>query len=260
VKILGYIPTSFSDWDGRLTSVVFVGGCNFNCPFCQNYPLLEEPRRGVGSAENEAKGQKSEAKSQNGAESETGGYSWAMIAEQLAGRTQWIDGVVISGGEPLLHPEVIGLCERIKKLGLAVKLDTNGSFPYVLMKLADRKLVDYVAMDVKTAVDERYEKACGEKIETGLVERSLSFLLEGKLDYELRTTLVPGLVGKEEITAIARRVKGARRYALQQFVPENARTAAFRKRMPYTRAQVTEFSDILGPAVKQLVVRGKVLD
>jgi pyruvate formate lyase activating enzyme len=234
MKILGFLPTSFSDWDGRLASILFLGGCNFNCPFCQNYPLLEE------------------AKPQHI-------LHWKDVAALLATRRQWIDGVVISGGEPMMHPEIRPLCAAIKKLGFAVKLDTNGSFPYQLMTLCTDGLLDYVAMDIKTALDDRYERACGGKVEVGLVRRTVRYLLEGKLDYEFRTTLVPGLVGREEVEAIAAYVKGARKYAFQQFVPENARAAALRKRKPYSGEAVEAMADIIRPAVKELVVRGKVI-
>jgi pyruvate formate lyase activating enzyme len=233
VKILGHIPTSFSDWDGKLVSILFLGGCNYYCPFCQNYALLadEKPERVI---------------------------PWPDVIRPLKSKKQWIDGVVISGGEPLLHPEVFSLCQAIKELGFAVKLDTNGSFPYALMELGAAKLVDYVALDVKTAPDERYSKACGQKTEPGLVRRTLRYLLDGKLDYEFRTTLVPGLVGREEITDIAGMVEGCRKFALQQFVPENARSETYRRRQPYPRASVEELAEILRPKVKELVIRGKV--
>ena len=232
MKILGYIPTSFSDWDGKLVSILFLGGCNYRCPFCQNYPLLidEHPKQV---------------------------FLWPEIAAQLKAKKQWIDGVVVSGGEPLLHPEVLDLCARIKELGFPVKVDTNGSLPYVLMELVERRLVDYVALDIKTALDERYSKACGTKVETGLVERTIDFLMKGRLDHEFRTTLVPGLVGKPEIGSIVKRIKGARKYALQQFVPDNARLEVFRKKKPYNLQQLQELSAIARPHVKELVIRGK---
>jgi pyruvate formate lyase activating enzyme len=128
------------------------------------------------------------------------------------------------------------------------------------MELVERRLVDYVAMDIKTALDERYSKACGLKVETGLVERSIDFLMKGRLDYEFRTTLVPGLVGKPEISSIAKRIKGARKYALQQFVPDNARLEAFRKKKPLNQLQLQELADIVRPQVKELVIRGKAAE
>lgn len=235
MKILGFIPTSFSDWDGKLVSILFLGGCNYRCPFCQNYPLLQEedPERVV---------------------------EWADIARNLSNRKQWIDGIVISGGEPLMHPEVFDLCTRIKELGFAAKLDTNGSFPFALMELVQRRLVDYVAVDIKTALDERYDKACGVKVEAGLVNRTIDFLMNGKLEYEFRTTLVPGLVGKPEITSIAKRIKGARKFALQQFVPDNARIEAYRKKKPYNLQHLQELAAIVRPQVKELVIRGKAAE
>lgn len=232
MKILGYIPTSFSDWDGKLVSILFLGGCNYRCPFCQNYPLLV-------------------------AENPPVVVDWETIAAQLRAKKQWIDGVVVSGGEPLLHPEVFGLCAAIKRLGFQVKLDTNGSMPYVLRRLCLEGLVDYVAMDIKTALDDRYFRACGGRIELGLVARSIRVLLDGQTDYEFRTTLVPGLVGRDEMSAIGKQVNGARKYALQQFVPGNARLESYRKKTPYDRHQVYELAAALRPRVKELVIRGK---
>jgi pyruvate formate lyase activating enzyme len=233
MNILGFLPTSFSDWDGKLVSIMFLGGCNLRCPFCQNYPLLsdEKPHQVI---------------------------LWKDIALHLKDKKQWIDGIVISGGEPLMHPEVIPLCRTIKELGFAVKLDTNGSFPYTVIQLCKDKLIDYVALDIKTALDDRYSIACGDKVEVGLVRRTVRYLLEGNTDYEFRTTLVPGMVGIDEIKSIAADVKGARKFALQQFVPENARSVALRKKKPYRREIVEEMAAVLKPAVEEVVLRGKL--
>jgi pyruvate formate lyase activating enzyme len=233
VRIRGFLPTSFLDWDGRLVSVIFLGGCNFNCPFCHNYLLLSD-----------------------GEDDKI--VPWPVIADHLKGHRNWLDGVVITGGEPLFHPEVFGLCRAIKDLGFAVKLDTNGSFPYGLMRLCREKLVDYVALDLKTAPDERYDKACGTKVEVGLIKRSMQMLLEGSTAYELRTTMVPGLVGKDEIAALAKLVNGAGKFALQQFVPGNARLESYRKKKPYDRGTVDELASLLRPKVKELTLRGKL--
>ena len=233
MHILGFLPTSFSDWDGKLASIMFLGGCNLRCPFCQNYPLLNVAEHGSP-------------------------IPWKDVARHLRDKKLWIDGIVISGGEPMMHPELVSLCRTIKEAGFAVKLDTNGSFPYALMKLCKESLVDYVAMDIKTAMDERYARACGEKVEVGLVRRTARFLLEGKTDYEFRTTLVPGMVGLDEVKSIAADVKGARKYALQQFVPENARSVALRRKKPYRREAVMKMAEVLKPAVGEVVLRGKL--
>ncbi|MEO0108777.1 MAG: anaerobic ribonucleoside-triphosphate reductase activating protein, partial [candidate division WOR-3 bacterium] len=228
---------------GRLTSVIFLGGCNARCPFCQNHELWDEGDSGDVARM----------------------VSWGQIREDLRRRRNWLDGVVISGGEPVMHPELPELCRAVKKLGFALKLDTNGTFPYALMRLCDMKLVDYVALDIKTALDERYSKACGREIEPGLVRRTLQFLLGSGLGFELRTTLVPGLVGPAEIDAIAQEIRAASeltanklsKYALQQFVPDNAWSEDLRRIKPYDRAAAEQFAARLESVAGKVVLRGK---
>jgi pyruvate formate lyase activating enzyme len=232
MRILGFIESSLVDWDGKLSSVIFLGGCNFKCPFCHNYSLAKD------------------AKSLKAIE-------WQRIESKLKAKDDWLDGVVITGGEPCMHPEIFGLCRRIKNLGLKVKIDTNGYYPYILMKLIEKKLIDYVAMDIKTALDKTYEKACGRKLEIGLINRTIKLLLTGEIDYEFRTTLVPGLVGEKEISQILKSISGARLYALQQFVPKNARIESYRKKKPISRAEVEKFYDRAKTYVKAVKLRGK---
>jgi pyruvate formate lyase activating enzyme len=232
MRILGFIESSLVDWDGKLSSVIFLGGCNFKCPFCHNYSLAKD------------------SKSLKAIE-------WQKIESKLKSKDDWLDGVVITGGEPCMHPEIFGLCRKIKNLGLKIKIDTNGYYPYILMKLIDKKLVDYVAMDIKTALDKTYEKACGRKLEIGLINRTVKLLLTGEIDYEFRTTLVPGIVGEKEISRILESISGARLYALQQFVPKNARSETYRKKKPISRAEVEKFYDLAKTYVKVVKLRGK---
>ncbi len=232
MRILGFIESSLIDWDGKLVSVIFLGGCNFRCPFCQNYPLANDLKR-------------------------LKALEWEDIASKLKAKKQWLDGVVITGGEPCMHPEIFGLCQKIKRLGFKIKLDTNGYYPYILWELIARQLVDYVAMDIKTVLDQRYEKACGRKLELGLIQRSIRLLFEEKVDYEFRTTLVPGLIGAEEIEQIAQAIPNARLYALQQFVPENCRNAKYRKVKPYPKAVAEKFVALAKPFVQTVYLRGK---
>lgn len=234
MRILGFIESSLVDWDGKLVSVIFLGACNFKCPFCQNYPLAKD--------------------SKNLKEIE-----WKTIEKKLKDKSEWLDGVVITGGESCMHPEIIGLCHKIKQLGLKIKIDTNGYYPYILMKLVENKLVDYIAMDIKTALDKRYERACGRKLEIGLINRTIKLLLAGKIDYEFRTTVVPGLVGEKEINQILKVIAGARLYALQQFVPENARSQIYRKKKPFSRAETEKFFALAKLCVKEVKLRGKFI-
>ena len=179
------------DFPGKVACTVFTCGCNFRCPFCHNASLVS------GSEEDME-------------------LSAGELLEFLERRRKLIDGVAVTGGEPLLHPGTVELLERVKKMGYAVKLDTNGSFPETLQKVISSGLVDYAAMDVKSSF-ERYDELCGRPGMTEKVAQSLGILLEGKVDYEFRTTVVDELHTAADIESAAREIAGARRYFLQNF-------------------------------------------
>jgi pyruvate formate lyase activating enzyme len=232
LRILGFIESSLVDWDGKLVSVIFLGGCNFKCPFCQNYKLADD--------------------SKNLKE-----ISWKTIAQKLTEKKEWLDGVVISGGEPCMHPEIYGLCRKIKNLGFKIKIDTNGYYPYILMRLIENKLIDYVAMDIKTALDSHYYKACGRKLDLLLIKRTINLLLSDLIDYEFRTTLVRNMVGAAEIKQIVKLISKAKIFVLQQFVPDNARAAVYRKKKTYSKSEAEFFIAITKPHIKKVKLRGK---
>lgn len=232
MPIRAIIDTSLIDWDGKIAMVLFLGGCNFQCPFCQNWELAHDA----------------------GSDTEIG---WDVIAGKLAGRKDWIDGVVISGGEPLLDYEnLVKICGKIVQLGFEVKLDTNGSRPDLLAKIVASGLVKYIAMDIKAPLDHRYEVAAGGAIDVGKLKESIDLLLKGPGEYEFRTTLVPTLVDKDSIIAMAQAIKGARLYALQQFVPRLACNLEYRELSPFTREQAQELADAARPYVRQVKLRG----
>jgi len=235
VEIYSLIENSLIDWDGKISAVIFVGGCNFLCPFCQNYPLtVKHPAR----------------------------FGLKPIGEEriknfLQENKRWIDGVVITGGEPLMHPEIFQLAGNIKRFGLPIKIDTNGSFPYVLIQLRKEGLVDYCALDIKTALNpQKYKKAVGKRVEIGLIERTIDFLLNGDLDYEFRTTAVRNLVGEKEMVAIGERIKGGRRYYLQQYRPRQARKKEYRNIPLYTREEAEGLLGIARRYIKESNLRG----
>ncbi|MEO0102328.1 MAG: anaerobic ribonucleoside-triphosphate reductase activating protein [candidate division WOR-3 bacterium] len=235
MEIYSFIPNSLSDWDGKVSAVIFIGGCNFSCPFCQNYPLT----------------------SKNPKRFNLKPLVYEKIEDTLKKNRRWLDGVVITGGEPLSHPEIFCLTQKIKKLGFPIKIDTNGSFPYVLMRLKKKGLIDYCALDIKTALNPiKYQLATGRKVEIGLIERTLQFLLAGNLDYEFRTTLVRKIVGEEEISEIGKKIKGGKRYYLQQYIPERARQKDFRKVLPYTKEEAAGLLRKVKRYVKEVKLRG----
>ena len=180
------------DFPGKVACTVFTCGCNFRCPFCHNASLV----RG-----NEA--------------------DMELSAEELLSfldrRKKLLDGVAVTGGEPLLHAGTAELLSEIKSRNYAVKLDTNGSFPERLAELLEKGCVDYVAMDIKSSL-ERYDAVCGREGMQKKILQSIKLLMEGKTDYEFRTTVVGGLHDVSDIEGAARQIAGAGKYFLQNFV------------------------------------------
>uniref|UniRef100_A0A7V5XYT3 Anaerobic ribonucleoside-triphosphate reductase activating protein n=1 Tax=candidate division WOR-3 bacterium TaxID=2052148 RepID=A0A7V5XYT3_UNCW3 len=232
MEILGFIKNSFIDWDGKITAIIFLGGCNFNCPYCQNAPIVKRDkllRR----------------------------FKIGEILDYLKNNKKFIDGVVISGGEPLINPALPQLIKTFKEEGFLVKLDTNGYFYFNLLSLIENNLLDYVAMDIKTSF-EKYEKAVGRKLELSLIKKSIALLKEGRVDYEFRTTLVPKLVDEKDLLLIKEELGGAKRWVLQRFVNENAKSKRYQKIKPYPKEVAERFLKILKSdnKIKEIYLRG----
>ena len=189
--ISGLQKMTLLDYPGMVACTVFTGGCNFRCPFCHNAALvLPERVEGKGAAE---------------------------TLRFLETRRGLLDGVVLSGGEPLLQADATDFLRAVRDMGYRIKLDTNGSFPERLRALVEDELVDCVAMDIKNA-PERYPLATGlAMLDISAIERSKNYLLEGHVDYEFRTTVVRGLHTRRSLMDAARWIKGARAYYLQQY-------------------------------------------
>ena len=193
MRISGLQKLTLLDYPGRVACTVFTGGCNFRCPFCHNAPLVL-PERLEGD--------------ENGAET---------VLAFLKKRQGILDGVAVTGGEPLLHKDIDVFLRQVKALGYAVKLDTNGSFPERLMALVEEGLVDRVAVDIKNS-PALYAKTVGVPgFDLAPVERTKNYLLSGAVEYEFRTTVVKGLHTRESLLEAARWIEGAREYYLQQF-------------------------------------------
>jgi len=231
MRIVGFTETSLLDWHGRIAAVLWIGGCNFSCPFCHNYRIADD-------------------------DPELTLVAWEEVARTLRRKRDWYDGVVLTGGEPLMHPEVFELCRRLKDIGQRVKIDTNGSLPYTLKALLEFKLVDAVAMDVKAPLDSRYTKAAGRQVDVVPLRRTIRLLLETGVEHEFRCTLVPGLINPEDIAAIGEAIKGAQAVALQEYSPERARVTGFGGTKSYTRSEVDAMAEVLRPSVKEVRIRG----
>jgi pyruvate formate lyase activating enzyme len=233
MRIVGFLESSLLDWDGHVVPVIFLGGCNFACPFCHNSRVARD-------------------------DSALPTIPWPALARKLSERPGWYDGVCVTGGEPVIHPELFGLLRDLKGLGLKVKLDTNGSFPYQLKDVIDRRLCDYVAMDIKTSL-ERYSAACGHPVESAVIRRSVRAIVESGIDYEFRCTAVPGLVTLADMPRVGELVKGARRFFFQQFIPREAASPALRDKKPYAASEIEEMVSVLSPFVQEIKLRGKFL-
>ncbi len=236
MKIAGIQKNSFVDYPGCIAAVFFTPGCNLNCFYCYNRQLID------GDACREL-------------------LDPDEALEFLARRKGFLDAVVISGGEPTLQAGLADFLQEIKSMGYSVKLDTNGTNPRVLERLIDEGLVDYVAMDLK-APEDRYAEVCGKRVDTASIEESKGVLLEERIPYEFRTTVIPQFT-LDDIVRIAEGIRGARLYVLQQFKREltSGKTTDIRNfQRPHNtgffEACVNEVSGI----VRRCTVRGLLHD
>ena len=189
MKIYGLQKLSLVDWPGLTVATLFTGGCNFDCPYCQNSSLVEDLPSPFSNEE---------------------------IFDYLKLRKNLLDGVCISGGEPLIHSDIEEFIKDIKALGYRVKLDTNGSFPERLEGLIKSGLVDYVAMDIKN-IPKKYPLTAGCAADTSGVFASADLLICCGTDFEFRTTVSPSLHEPGDFDLLGKRLKGARAYYLQAF-------------------------------------------
>lgn len=228
--IKGFQGTSLLDFPGRVASLIFYGGCNLTCPYCHNPSLVLEPNL-------------------------LEDYSIPSLLDELKRRAAFIDGVVISGGEPTFDKGLLPLLQEIKELGLQVKLDTNGLAPQVLEEAMLRGLVDMVALDLKTGPS-RYCELHSARVDVAQLVKSVRLLLEGEVDYEIRTTCVPGLVDDAEVKEIGALIRGANRWMLQQFVPGNSLAESSRSLTPYDSDKLRSLGRLARDYVLDVTLRG----
>ena len=223
MEIGGIVRNSFVDYPGVLCAVVFTTGCNYNCWYCHNSHILHK---------------KGEVREED-------------VLTFLKKRKKFLDGVVVSGGEPTLQKDLEDFIRKVKALGYKVKLDTNGSNFEVLKGLVSKKLVDYVAMDIKAPLN-KYEMVTGVTRPLKDEQKSIEFLLTSKVDYEFRTTYSPDL-NLQDIEEICKRIKGAKRYSIQKY-----RTVEYNKKnMPEKKKEEMECAgEIAKKYIKEDLVKG----
>ncbi|MEA3453252.1 MAG: anaerobic ribonucleoside-triphosphate reductase activating protein [Patescibacteria group bacterium] len=213
----GIQKNTLIDYPGKIAATIFVSGCNFKCPFCYN-PELVLPGSIVQASP----------------------ISLKDIYSFLEERKGFLEAVVICGGEPTIYEDIIDFAKQIKDMGYLVKLDTNGSNPEILKKMISQKLLDYIAMDIK-APKERYQELAGTLVDIEKIEQSISILKKKETDYEFRTTIVPGLLTKEDILKIVKWISPAKRYFLQNFQPKDKMVnSEFSTTKPYPKKYLTD--------------------
>lgn len=217
------------DYPGKVAAMVYTIGCNFRCPYCHNPELVDET---VSTRIPEQE-----------------------ILKFLRSRQKLLDGLVVTGGEPTMHDgDLLLFLAKVKGLGFLVKLDSNGTRPDVLEEAIDRKLVDYVAMDIKAPI-RSYSQTVARPVDTRAVMKSIKLLLMGKVDYEFRTTLVKSITSPDDIREIGKEIHGAKAYYLQRFIPTKVLNPQFRRKTTYSEEELRVLQDELRIHVEKCGIR-----
>ena len=230
LPIKGFQKTSLIDYPPYTSSVIFLGGCNFRCGFCHN-PDLVLAADSIKNIEVEA------------------------VLGHLKKKKNWIEGVCVTGGEPTIYPDLVKFLSELKKHGFFVKLDTNGTNPDMLKHLIDNKLVDYIAMDIKAPLD-KYEEVIRMNIDEKALQKSIDIIKNSGIDYEFRTTVIPGLINKEDIQKIGEWLEGSKRFCIQQFRnTKDLIDKELKKKDPYAQKELEEFSEIARPYFEDIEIK-----
>lgn len=216
------------DFPGHVSCTIFLGGCDFRCPFCHNFELVDGTAKPVMDDDE-------------------------LIAF-LQKRKHLLDGVAITGGEPCLHNELIPLIKRIRSVGYKVKLDTNGYHPDVIEQIVRDNLADYIAMDIKNS-EKKYAITCGvDKIDMNIIKKTISILQNSDVDYEFRTTVVKPFHDESDFHKIGSLIKGSKRYFLQRFTDRD--TVPFGNLSAPSFDEMKKFAEISRHYVNNTHLRG----
>lgn len=216
------------DYPGKIACMAYTIGCNFRCPYCHNPELVDETVE-------------------------------ERISEQelfafLDARKRVLEGLVITGGEPTMHADLPAFIKNVRARGYAVKLDTNGTNPGMLARLIRDKLVDYVAMDIKSPL-RSYSRTVARPTDIGAIRRSIDLLRGSPIEYEFRTTLIKALVSPADLAEIGREIRGAKRYYLQKFIPTKLLNPQFRRKTTYDDAELAALQSALSTYVDYCGIR-----
>jgi len=240
MEIGGLQKLTLIDYPSKLACTVFTIGCNFRCPWCYSSELVlpEKIKKQSKIPQKE-------------------------FFNFLKKRKKFLEGVVICGGEPTIHKRLPNFIKKIKKMGYLVKLDTNGSNPEMLKDLINKKLIDYVAMDIKAPLknqkskikNQKYNKATGVNINLRKIKKSIEIIKNSGIDYEFRTTIVPTLHTKAVIAQMARDISPAKKYFLQNFRPEKTIAPELEKIKPYSDQELIKIRNAIAPFFEVCQIR-----
>ena len=227
--LFGLQKMTLLDYPGKVACTIFCSGCNFRCPFCHNPSLAKGDERLLD-------------------------YSFAEILSFLESRKHKLDGICITGGEPLLHKEIIDLACAAKEMGFLIKIDTNGSFPDRLQEIVRNNIADYIALDIKNS-PEKYERTTGRKM-LEQVKKSVAYLLQEHVEYEFRTTVTGNLHTAADFEKIGKWISGAKIYYLQKFVNSGSILAGEGERFEVSPECMREYQKIVRDYIPSVELRG----
>lgn len=229
LPIKGLQKTSLVDYEGKVVCTIFLAGCNFRCPYCQNPDLINNPDKLPTIKEED-------------------------VIKHLKEKRKWLDGICITGGEPTVHKGLIDFIKKIKKENFLVKLDTNGTNPKMVKELLDNNLIDFISMDIKASLD-NYDNVAKVKINKEDIQKSIDLITNSNIDYEFRSTILPKLHSKEEIKKIGEWLKGSKKFVLQSFRPKKCMDKSYEKEKPFTKQELEEFRKLLKPFFDKVDIR-----
>jgi pyruvate formate lyase activating enzyme len=229
-EIKGFIPSSLVEWQGRITSVIFLGGCNLRCPFCHSSEIVLNPKNHPT-------------------------IGWECVEKYLKEKAGWVDAVVISGGEPTIHENLPCLLKSIKNIGYKIKLFTNGTNPKAIETLFELKIIDSISMDIKAPLcGEKYKLASGMQVNINNIKQTIMFIVKSGIEYEFRTTAVPCILEKQDIMDIAKDLSlfGVKKFIIQQFIPRDTLDPSFLNIKPFPDYFLKEIASTINTYIKDV--------
>ncbi|MDQ5893350.1 MAG: Anaerobic ribonucleoside-triphosphate reductase activating protein [Patescibacteria group bacterium] len=225
----GFEKCTLIDYPGKVACMVYTIGCNFRCPYCHNPELVDETVE-VKITEDQ-------------------------VFDFLDERTKMLDGIVITGGEPTMHGnELIKFMKKVKEKGFLVKLDSNGTNPSVLKEAIDLKIIDYIAMDIKSPLS-KYTQTVARPVDVAAIRESIALIMKSAVEYEFRTTVIKAQLSLQDFDEIGQEIKGAKKYFLQKFIPNKLLNPQFRKKATYSDEEFLLLQEKMNNYVKYCGVR-----